>query len=660
MLPNTILYTCLALLMACASPAFAQPAYTTAKTTNAKAQSALSEGSTYMNQQDPARALRAYDRAIAADPRCVDAHLYWAGAHLAAKHWSDAELGFEKAIALSADYAPVALYLCAEAEWEQDKFAEAADHAEVFVRMAPDNANAQTRYGAKRLAENARFSARAVEKPVNYNPQPVPGAVNTIDDDYLPTLTADGVTMIVTRCDGSRSSSFCDENFYAFKRQETGEWGKPEALEGVNTRLNEGAQAISVDGSWLVFTGCNRQNDGSQGSCDLYWSIIKDKAWTKPVPFSKTINSPNWDAQPSLSADSRTIFFSSDRPGGRGGKDLWCTTRQADGKWSAPQNLGPEINTPDSEQTPFLHPDGQTLYFTSNGLPGMGGNDLYLVRRKPDGTWGKPQNLGYPINTKASEGTLTVSLDGKTAYFAATQPGGKGGNDIYAFELPAENRPKPVTYARATVTDAATGYPIVAKVEFTDVQTGQVFVTANTKADGTFLVCLPAGKEYALNVTKPKYLFYSANFNLAETATFERPFELNIELQPILASVPVATTGAPPPAPKPVVLRNVFFETGSAALKSASTVELNRLAALLQENAGLRIQINGHTDDTGEERSNLTLSENRAKAVQDHLIQQGIVADRLRAKGFGESQPIDKNDTPEGRASNRRTEFITF
>ncbi|MDO8969064.1 MAG: OmpA family protein, partial [Saprospiraceae bacterium] len=258
--------------------------------------------------------------------------------------------------------------------------------------------------------------------------------------------------------------------------------------------------------------------------------------------------------------------------------------------------------------------------------------------------------IGYPVNTKGEEGMIVVSLDGRTAYFASDRPGGRGGLDIYTFELPEFARPQPVTYAKAKVTNAATGYPVVAKVEFTDLKTGKIFVSASTRADGTFLVCLPAGKDYALNVSKDKFLFFSEHFNLVENASYQKPFLLDIELQPI-------STDAATKAQKPIVLRNVFFETGSASLRSESVSELDRLAQMLAKNPQLKIQINGHTDDIGDEKNNQNLSEARAKAVQDYLLSKQIAAERLRFKGFGESRPLESNDTPEGRANNRRTEF---
>lgn len=623
--------------------------YTTAETTLPKARSAYQDGREFLMQGDPARALRAFEEAIRIDSTFIEAKLVWAETHFDAGHWTEAEYGFEAVLRLNPGFHPSVPFNLALAEWRQDKFTEAHNHIDNFLQSGIKDANLL--YKAQRLSENSLFAAEAVKNPVPFNPQPVGNGVNSATDEYLPAFTADGNTMIFTRRDGY------DENFYTSTRQPDGSWGKAEYLEGVNTTQNEGAETLSADGSWLVFTACNRRGDGSQGNCDLYWSQLKSGAWSKPVPFSSSINSSDWDAQPSISPDGKTLYFSSQRPGGKGGKDLWFTERLPGGKWSAPANLGADINSRGNEQTPFIHPDGQTLYFTSDGLPGMGENDLYFVRRNPDGTWGKPQNLGYPINTKAAEGTLTVSLDGRMAYFAADKPGGQG-IDIYQFELPLAARPQPVTYAKARVTDANTRNALVARVEFVDLKTSEVFAAANTKPDGSFLVCLPAGKDYGLYVSKENYLFHSEHFNLLQTATFTQPFLLEIALQPI-ASGDEATAAAPLPA-KPVVLHNVFFETGSAALLPESTTELNRLVQLLKEAATLRIQISGHTDNVGDEASNLRLSENRAKAVYDYLVQQAIPAERLRFKGFGESKPIDANDTPEGRSRNRRTEFLVW
>jgi outer membrane protein OmpA-like peptidoglycan-associated protein len=626
--------------------------YYTVRTAPAKARKAYDDGIREAQEGNFLIAIGFYERALKEADVFIDARLMMAGAFFELGDFARAETHFEAAVALSRQYQPGAWYVLAKAEWEQDKFEEAAVHADTYLLEAPTEA--RLREKARLLAESSRFAAEAIKNPVPFNPQSVGAGINTDADEYLPALTADANTLVFTRLERD------DENFYISERQ-NGAWQPALPLNGVNTPDNEGAESISPDGTWLVFTACDRRNDGSQGSCDLYWSQLRSGSWTKPVPFSGTINSPHWDAQPCISADGRTIFFSSSRPGGSGDYDLWHTTRLSNGKWTTPRNLGPVVNTPGKEQTPYLHPDGKTLYFTSDGHPGMGHNDLYLTRRINDTLWSKPQNLGYPINTKAPEGAFTVSLDGKTAYFASVRPDGAGKNDIYVFDLPEKDRPEPATYVRAKVTDAATGKPLMAKADITDLKTGETMFSAGTKTNGTFLICLPVGRDYALNVNKEKYLFYSDHFNLMEMASIDRPFELEVRLQAIAADPAAsAPNGLPQPASKPVVLRNVFFQTGSAALRPESASELNRLVALLQETPALRIQINGHTDNVGDDVTNASLSEQRAKTVFDYLLQKGIAPDRLRYKGFGETRPVSENDTENGRSLNRRTEFVTW
>ena len=351
-------------------------------------------------------------------------------------------------------------------------------------------------------------------------------------------------------------------------------------------------------------------------------------------------------------------------------KDIYVSQRLENGDWSQPKKLSAAVNTDDGDQNPFIHPDGQTLYFMSKGHPGMGGYDLFVTRKDENGAWQTPQNLGYPINTPSNEGALTISLDGKTAYFARDQsqlvageasafdvakPG--NGTDIFSFELHPDVRPQPVTYVKAKVRDANTQRDLIAEVDFVDLKTGKTHTKSLTDEAGEFLVVLPMGKDYALNVAKQKYLFHSENFALAESNSLTEPYLLNIDLIPIEEK---SNSETPIAKAKPVILKNVFFATGSAELLDASLLELNRLKDLLVENPNLNIQINGHTDNVGSDNDNQTLSTNRAKAVYDFLIKNGITANRLRYKGFGESQPIATNDTEEGRQSNRRTEFEAF
>lgn len=625
-----------------------QPTYR--NTTTPKALKPYKEGEQHAANQDYALAQGFFEKAVNIDPFFVDAWLQLGYVEAELKNWPASELAFEKAVVLDTAYALEGFFKAAQAEWEQAKFDEAAKHAGDYIALG--KANDPFYYMAQNLVRNARFVQQAMANPVPFEPRNLGPGVNTANDEYFPSLTADGESLVFTR--RLPVSSFGDNEDFFQSAFTNGQWTTAQPIQEINTPDNEGAQALSPDGTWLVFTACNRRGDGSQGSCDLYWSQLKREGWSKPQPFSSAINSEHWESQPSISADGRSIAFSSNRPGGFGGKDLWITSRGDDGKWSKPQNLGPVINTGGFELLPYLHPDGQTMYFASDSLPGMGGLDLFVSRKKPDGSWGEPTNLGYPINTTGNEVALTVSLDGHTAYYASNREGSLGGLDLYAFDMPVAARPLPATYARVVVKDALSGQLLSARAEVVDLGTAQTLVTASTRKNGSALVCLPAGRRYMLNVSRPGYVFYSENFNLTGDAGLDEPFQVTAEL------LPVPAEDKPESAGKPVVLRNVFFDTGSATLKPESRTELDRLMRLLQEQPGMRIQINGHTDSQGDDALNLSLSEDRAKAVYEYLVQKGISADRLRYKGFGESRPVDSNDTEAGRSRNRRTEFVIW
>ncbi|MBU6341663.1 MAG: PD40 domain-containing protein [Bacteroidetes bacterium] len=619
--------------------------FSTVKTTNEKALRAYNEGQQEAARGQNAIALGYFEKAIKEDAQLIDAYLSLADTYDALHNYTSAKKYFVKALELDTLYAPLAFFRLAQAEWELNEFEAAASHLRRY--LSSKKTYAETRYKAVKFLASAEFAAYATTHPVPFQPVSLGPGVNSAEDEYFPVITADGETLLFTRNDRKFVG---DENFYRSKKV-NGIWQNAEPLVGVNTSDNEGAESISPDGTWLLFTACNRTGDGSQGSCDLYWSQEKGGVWSKPVPFSSSINSSTWDSQPSISADGKSIIFSSRRPGGLGREDLWITHRMPNGKWTKPRNLGAPINTPGAELTPFFHPDGRTLYFSSDSLPGMGRMDLYMTQLQADSSWSKPVNLGYPINTGKDEIALFVSLDGKTAYFSTDRPGGQK-LDIYSFELPEAVRPLPVTYARVTVRDQ-NGQLLAAKLDILDLKSGNNLVSVSTRSDGSALACLPSGKDYALRVSKQGYFFYSENFNLNDTASFLKPLLLDVRMQ----ALPDSTASIPAKG-QPVVLRNVFFATGSAELAPESTTELDYLAKTLIQMPWLRIQINGHTDQVGSDSDNMVLSEARAKAVYQYLIAKGIVADRLRYKGFGETRPLpDAADDEAGRARNRRTEF---
>ncbi len=541
-----------------------------------------------------------------------------------------------------------------------EKYDESIEHFEQYLSIESRNKTLIAK--AKKLLTTCQFSRKSKGSPVPYEPTNLGDEINTTNSEYLPSLTADESLLIYTqRIHGQ-------EDFYISKKVD-GKWQKGKPMDDVNTDYNEGAQNISADGKFLVFTACDRR-DG-YGTCDLYFTEVSNGKWTKPANMGNRINTRKWESQPSLSADGKALYFSSNREGGFGNNDIYVSYCDEEGNWGEPQNLGDIINTKGHDQSPFIHHDGQTLYFMSDGHPGMGGHDLFYSRKEKDGSWSSPQNLGYPINTEADESTLVISLDGQTAFFATDRNKAESYTgdpatrkidmDLYSFHLYPEARPQAVTYVKANVRDANTKKRLPnAKVEFIDLTTNKVHAFSKTDRDGEFLVCLPLGKDYALSVTKESYIFHSENFALAENNSRDEPFILKIDLQPIpdIAISEGPSNNSEIVEGKPIILKNVFFETGSAELKDASINELNRLKKLLTDNPLLRIRINGHTDKVGSDEDNLVLSDDRAKAVYDYLVQNGIDMTRLSFKGYGETLPIADNETEDGRQLNRRTEFV--
>ncbi|HMC98529.1 MAG TPA: OmpA family protein, partial [Ferruginibacter sp.] len=381
-----------------------------------------------------------------------------------------------------------------------------------------------------------------------------------------------------------------------------------------------------------------------EGSCDLYYSARTNTGWSEPQNIGRVINTEFWESSPSLSPDKKDLYFSSNRPGGYGGKDIWVSHRQSNGRWGEPVNLGPTINTEGDEGCPFMHADNRTLYFNSNGHMGYGSTDLFLSRKINDTAWNEPENLGYPINTIDDEGSLIVAADGKTAYYASDQgKDSKGGLDIYTFQLREDIRPVKTLWVRGRVFNKKTGEGLPSGVELTDITNRQVLSRIQTDEDGNYLLTLPEGAVYAFNVNRKGFLFYSDNFSLTNVGQ-DSSFTKDIPLQPI-------EIGAA------IVLKNIFFDSKDFNLKPTSTSELDKVVALLNENKNLRIQISGHTDNVGQAKDNLLLSENRAKAVVNYLVSKGIDAKRLVGKGFGADKPVADNSTENGRALNRRTEM---
>jgi outer membrane protein OmpA-like peptidoglycan-associated protein len=472
--------------------------------------------------------------------------------------------------------------------------------------------------------------------------------INTKYDDYWPMLTADEQIIYTTKMIPvdmrfPLSEKNRQEDFFFNKKLNNGQWGPLYHIgKPINTKLNEGAPSISADGQWFYFTACQRP--GGKGRCDIYKTRKTGDSWLTPVNLGPPINTSAWESQPSVTADGRTLYFTSDRPGTIGNLDIWVSHLKQDGTWSKPENLGPVINTKEKEMSPFIHPDGKTLYFVSNGHPGFGNQDIFISRKNNDGSWQKPVNLGWPINSQNEERGVFVNARGNLALISAARDGNQD-IDIYSFELYPKIQPTPSTYVTGIIRDAETKKTLEAELQLVNIETGDTIAeNISDSKTGKYLVVLPTKNTYAFNVSKKGYLFYSENFNLTGNYDINKPFVKNIDLQAIKPG-------------KKVVLKNIFFELDSYELKPESKIELNKLIEFLNLNPTVKIELAGHTDNQGSRLHNITLSQNRAKAVYNYLTQKGIKASRLQYKGYGQDQPIADNSTKKGRALNRRTEF---
>lgn len=591
--------------------------------------------------EDYTKAIQLLNQALALDPKFVDVYLSRAGIYANMKNYTASVADFEKALQMDSIYSKTYLLPYSISLAGTGNFEKALQRVNEFLQTPRLNEQSiQAGHYRKKTFEFAlEYAHQLQEKGIsNYRYVPVnlgPG-INTPALEYFPSLTIDGSKMIFTR----RVNN--DEDFYESDYVNE-KWNTARPLGGkINTNFNEGAQSISQDGDLFVFTGCNYPE--GEGSCDLYISYkTKNGGWTEPQNMGRNINTEFWESSPSLSADKRQLYFASNRPGGLGGKDIWVSTRQANGSWSSPQNMGPVINTKADEGCPFIHADNQTLYFNSNGHPGYGLTDLFLSKKQPDNTWNTAQNLGYPINTIDDEGSLIVSSDGKTAYFASDGMDTRGGLDLFSFELREDIRAHKTLWVKGRVYDKKTNAGLPSSVELTDIDTRNIISKLQTDEEGNYLVTLPVGKDYAFTVNRKGYLFYSDNFSMIDNKA-DTPFVVNIPLQPIEAGARI-------------VLKNIFFDSKEWTLKEESKIELNNLIALLQENPLLKILISGYTDNVGKPADNLILSNNRAKAVIAYLQQNGIAINRLTAKGFGETNPVADNNSEAGRAQNRRTEL---
>lgn len=602
-----------------------------------KAQSLFNEGLKFQSYGEYEQAINLFKQSIKKAPKFLNAYDALANTYQKDNQLINSKNTYLKLLSLKSDHF-FGLYELGNIYFDLGNLDSSEFYYRRFLRM--NSSNDKYAQNAQLNLRNINFSRDAFKNPVKVNPVNMGSSINSENQEYSPAFAIDEKTIYITKRMGNLSDNRPNEDLY-FAELNDESWDKVKDIgPPINTIENEGAFSISSDGNYIFFTSCSR--NGGKGQCDIWLTSKKNNRWDEPKNLQSPINTKYWESQPSISSDGRMLYFSSDRPGGYGGTDIWVSEFSISG-WSAPKNLGPTVNTSKDEQFPFIHSDNRTLYFSSNGHPGLGKSDLYLTRKDVKLNWETPINMGFPINSRGQDWNLVVARDGKTAYFSSDQLKGFGGLDIYTFQLPEKLQAEKVSYLSGYVRDAITKQPLSANVELSPINGEPTTLTYAKPGTGMFLVPLKTNMKYALTIDKDGYLFYTEFYNMPAIQR-DQPIELFIDLEKIKLG-------------NSVVLKNIFFDTDKSDIKDESKQELEKLIDFLSENNSIRIEISGHTDNIGDSKHNMVLSENRAKSVCDFLTNNGIEKSRLTYKGFGDTQPIKQNNTDENRAKNRRTEF---
>lgn len=477
-----------------------------------------------------------------------------------------------------------------------------------------------------------------VNHPKEFNPEKLSEQVNSDEDEYWAFLTADGRKLFFTRSnvDTSNGKPFSDENLFSSSLKSEILQESVPLPKYINTSENEGGACITQDGKTMFFTVCKLR-----GGCDIYTTQWLSGKWTLPKKLKSPINTPYGEKQPSLSYDGKTLFFTSNRPGGSGGMDIWVSRMNEDSAWATPVNLGGKVNTSKDEQSPFIHADNQTLYFSSEGHLGMGLGDFFVIRLNGNSV---AQNMGYPLNNKEMQLGIYIDLEGNYGYYASADPKGLTGFDVYRFTLPEDVKPNPLKIVRGRVIDAQTRLPIKgSSIKVYNLAKNTHVVSYTTHSDGGFKFGLPAHTQFAIIAEAEGYI----------------PFSINSSVDSVIPNEPIEIELSPLTKGGSFTMENIFFDFDSSRLELASYPEIRFLADFLDKNQEIQIEIGGHTDNVGDAGYNQILSEQRAKSVLKALEEtMGLnLKDRVSIKGYGAENPIADNGTEAGRKLNRRTQI---
>jgi outer membrane protein OmpA-like peptidoglycan-associated protein len=620
----------LVLLPCCSTQGQAQASFSS---NSRKAIALYTEADNYRVRRQYGQAITLLESAIKKDGEFIEAYIRLGGIYKSLEKLTLAESYYTKAIDLAPNlpkYARSYFYL-AEILITSEQYDDAKISIEKFLTFNIKNVKIQQR--ASLLLKQANYAIVHMDELLLFTPTSLNSKVNQFAMQYFPVTTADENYLLYTKRDGD--SPYDDEDIMISTKDDDGEWGDPESIsQNINSQLNEGTCAISADGRTLIFTSCQGRN--GYGSCDLFISYKVGLQWSIPENMGDQINSSAWESQPSLSADGRMVYFVSNRKGGVGGRDIWLSTKE-NANWGAPKNLGRDINTVNEEVSPFIHSNGKVLYFASDGMEGYGGFDIYNSELDSLDHWNSPTNIGYPINRGSDQMSLIISPNGTTAYYSDSGAEGKKLSEIKTFDIPEEIRIKNTSqYVQGTVRDKYTSESLGATLQLYDLDRGKLLAELSSDSvTAEYLMVLTNGGNYALYVEKQGYIFQSINFDF-QLSNLDHPINIDFELKPIKKG-------------ESTVLNNIFFEHDSFALNDESKVELGKVAKFIIDN-NVKLEIGGYTDSTGSADYNQGLSLKRAKAVYEYLVdKRGIPQSRLAYHGYGQANSINSDNQHKAR-----------
>jgi outer membrane protein OmpA-like peptidoglycan-associated protein/tetratricopeptide (TPR) repeat protein len=598
---------------------------------NAGAQKIYVKALAALNNQETEKGIQLLESSLLIDSNFVDSYISLFQVYLTQKQYKKAISNFEKAY--SKDSLNSLPYIVKYA----NAYASIGDFNKAFEIIQPFSINAPS-YLRQSIEDLLKICNYAIQHPANSTVKVtnVGDSVNTNEAEYFPTVTVQDSLLLFMRKDG-----FTREDFYYSTISSNG-YSKAKPLsDTLNFAFKKGAPSLSADLNTLYFSA--EYAETGFGRYDIYKVSRTKNGWTKPKNLGPNINTDWWESAPSIAPDGQALYFCSNMPGGFGGIDIYVSYKNQRGGWGEVVNLGPNINTAGDEQTPFIHADNKTLYFASNGWPGYGGADLFVSHKKLDGSWSKPTNLGFPINTNDNEGSIAISGNGMEGYIASDRADSRGGLDLYKVTLPENVRANKTVYFNGYISDAVSLKPLSGNVKLADVSDSNKFMLINVDSTGYFVLALPYFDSLGIQINSPQHEYASMLLSkemLSQIASSTIPFKLNPIQKQFTKN-----------------FNNVFFEINAARLMAKSNVELNALVAYLEATPAATILIEGHTDNTGIALNNITLSAKRAEAIAQYLYNKGIAPKRVTTKGYGASKPIADNGSEAGRAQNRRTSF---